>query len=554
MRSVVGQVYAFLSWVILGLAALPNYAQTANPPDAYLGNVACASCHAAIYGSYSKTAMAHASGPAMQELTPADFVHQPSGVHYRVYAENNAAWLSFERAGDPGVRGKRELLYFIGSGRRGRSYLFAEDGFLFESPINWYTDRHIWDMAPAYGDSREIPLNLPAFTSCLHCHVSGMQPPAQGTENRYPVPVFTQDGVGCERCHGPGAAHLAGGPIVNPAMLSPDRRDAVCMQCHLEANIAIERRGRHAYDFRPGDNLDDYVRHYIVVDGARTGLGAVSQFEALAQSTCKKKSGDTMSCMSCHDPHYSPSKDERTGFYRGKCLACHGTSFGAKHYTEQPDCTRCHMPSLLSADVAHTEVTDHRILRKPEISPQLLQSTAAHASPPGLVPFPYSKEAENDVRDVALAWESLVESGMTSAQPKAEQLLRSAMQQADPDPAVLSALGYVEQRRGDVEQARKFYHKALATDPLLIDAASNLGVIQAGDGHTADAIKLWQSAFEHAPYKSAIGMNLARVYCSAGQIDKARDYTLRVLEFNLDLGEAKQMLRNLNSTNRSCGH
>ena len=94
-------------------------------------------------------------------------------------------WLSFERPGDPAVRGKRELLYYIGSGRRGLSYLFAQDGFLFESPVNWYSHERRWDMAPAYQDAREIPLNLPAFTSCLRCHVSGMR--ASGQRNRKPL-------------------------------------------------------------------------------------------------------------------------------------------------------------------------------------------------------------------------------------------------------------------------------------------------------------------------------------------------------------------------------
>ncbi len=88
------------------------------------------------------------------------------------------------------MRGKRELLYYIGSGRRGLSYLFARNGFLFESPINWYGNAQRWDMAPAYQNAREIPLNLPAVTSCLRCHVSGMRAPVRGTENFYPSPVF----------------------------------------------------------------------------------------------------------------------------------------------------------------------------------------------------------------------------------------------------------------------------------------------------------------------------------------------------------------------------
>jgi len=154
----------------------------------YVGNEACAKCHSSIYNSYKQTPMAHASGLSMENVIPADFTHQASGVHYRIYADAGRAWLTFDRDGNDPMHGKRELLYYIGSGRRGLSYLFADDGFVFESPINWYGDRHLWDMTPAYQNVREIPLNLPAHTSCLHCHVSGMRAPLQGTENRYDLP------------------------------------------------------------------------------------------------------------------------------------------------------------------------------------------------------------------------------------------------------------------------------------------------------------------------------------------------------------------------------
>ncbi len=285
-------------------------------------------CSVAMRRSTSRTRvtpMARASGPAIENVVPADFVHPSSGVHYRVYSEAGHVWLSFERPGDPAVRGKRELLYYIGSGRRGLSYLFAQDGFLFESPVNWYSNERRWDMAPAYQNAREMPLNLPAYTSCLRCHVSGMRAPVEGTDNLYPVPPFLYAGITCERCHGPGAAHVAAGQtaaaagsIVNPARLSPERRDAVCMQCHLEGKVAIERPGRHAYQFQPGESLSEYIRYYILAGAQGGRLGGVSQVEALAQSVCKKKSGDGMSCTSCHDPHYQPSAEERVSYYRGK--------------------------------------------------------------------------------------------------------------------------------------------------------------------------------------------------------------------------------------------
>lgn len=574
------------TFLVAALAAQnPAANQTPGAPKAidrsgYVGNEACARCHAAIYESYQRTAMAHASGRAIDGLTPAEFTHKESGVHYRIYGEAGRAWLSFDRPSfdrpssdrpsvdpprDSEVQGKRELLYFIGSGRRGRTYLFETDGFLFESPVNWYTNKQMWDMAPAYQSAREIPLNLPAYSSCLHCHVSGMQPPLRGTENRYPDPPFTQNGVSCERCHGPGAAHAeeratvngatVNAAIVNPAKLAPGRRDEVCMQCHLEGKVAIERAGHHVYEYRPGDTLSDYIRYFVLVGSQRSSaalsLGAVSQVEALAQSQCKKKSGDAMSCTSCHDPHQSPSSTDRVGYYRTKCLACHGAALASKHHPEHPDCIACHMPASLSADVAHTQVTDHRIPRRPQVSPQFLQDQASPSSMPRLVPFPGDK-TDADERDLALAWASLAEGGMTDAEPEARDHLAKAIKQSPPDPALLSPLGYIEQKRGATERARQLYQKALAIDPDLIDAQTNLGVIEAQAGQVNDAVKLWLSALQNAPYRSSIGLNLARAYCGAGKVGEARTYTLRVLEFNPDLAAAKQMLQQLSRVPAIC--
>jgi Cytochrome c554 and c-prime len=497
--------------------------------------------------------MAHASGLATENFIPADFVHANSGVHYRIYAEDNRVWLGFERPGDPSLLGKRELLYYIGSGRRGMTYLFSTDAFVFESPIDWYANTHRWDMTPNYQNAREMPLNLPAYTSCLRCHVSGMEAPRVGTQNQYPLSMFAFAGVSCERCHGPGAAHIkGGGAIVNPDKLPPDRRDAVCMQCHLEGKVGIERRGRHAYEFQPGEQLVDYIRHYVLA-GPATALGAVSEVEALMQSVCKKRTGDTMSCSSCHDPHSSPSADERASYYRGKCLACHGASFSSKHYPENQDCTRCHMPSNLSTDVAHTQVTDHRIPRLPTLKAGAWQSRSMPDASPLLVPFPDSKEAEHDIRDLALAWESLMEDGMEGAETEALRLLRIAVIQSPDDPVILSALGYVEQRQGALDDARSMYQKALALDPTLIDAGTNLGVIEAEAGHLANAVKLWQNVFARVPGKSGVGMNIVQAFCSVRQFDEARNVALRVLQFNPDMTEAKNTLRYLNRIPPSCG-
>ena len=530
--------------------ALP-YREAAAP--AVGGSQACASCHTDIYRSYMKTPMARASGPARDGLIAGEFEHARTGIHYRIYSQDGRVWLSFDRDRPP-LDGKRELLYYIGSGRRGRTYLFSEDGFLFESPVNWYAQKHLWDMTPAYQNASQMPM-LPAMPACLNCHTSGMQAPVPGTENRYPVPPFAHGGISCQRCHGTGEEHIRSrgeAAIINPVKLPPERRDEICMQCHLEGNVAVERAGKHPYDFRPGDRLSDYIRYFEVANPGLPGLGALSQVEALAQSVCKQKSGDAMSCMSCHDPHSWPAPEEKVAYYRGKCLACHGAAFGQKHQHGNPNCIGCHMPPVASRDVAHTQATDHRILRLPGPQPVLADLDApTKPVPPKLVPFPASA-GPPDIRDLALAWHSLLRRGEEDAAPKTRELLTQALRQDPNDADVATALAYMEQKARNTAQARELYQKALQADPSQLDAAVNLGVIEAQSGDPKAALKLWLDAFRRAPAHSAIGIDLALVSCDLGQVAEARDYLARVLQFNPDLSRARQFLEHLNAQPPKC--
>jgi predicted CXXCH cytochrome family protein len=520
-------------------------------PAASLLGQDCVPCHAEIVRTYSKTSMANASGTAIHALIPGEFTHATSGVRYRIYEENGKAWLDFDRDTSDPVHGKRELSYFIGSAQRGRTYLFSEDGYVFESPVNWYAQNKTWDMTPAYKSATHIPLNLPAAVSCFHCHTSGFHPPAPGTENKYQEPLFSQHGISCERCHGNADAHAKGsGSVMNPSKLSPARRDAICMQCHLEGSAAIEQPGKHIYDFKAGEDLSEFVHYLVLSTEKQANPRAVSQFEALAESMCKRKSGDALHCTTCHDPHGSPAPTERVSFYRAKCLQCHGERFAAKHNPKNPDCVWCHMPRISSSDVAHTQATDHRILREPAAATPQAFSEAA-ASRPKLEMFPPQAGLPTN-RDLALGWLALAESGRNFAEVEEENVLPVAAKEFPGDAAVLSAYAYRELIHKRTQHAKELYEAALGIDPLNLDAAVNLGVIEAQSGSADRALALWRDTFHRAPWRSSIGMNLARLSCNLGNREEAEQSLHRVLQFNPDFPEARQFLHGLESQSVAC--
>jgi hypothetical protein len=339
-------------------------------PAVEVGNAACRPCHSQIYDTYSRTRMAQTSGPAIRGRVTGAFTHERSGIHYRVLSASDRAILAFERPGDPAVTGRLPLKYFVGSNTRGRTFLFEIDHFLYQSPINYFARAGAWDMSPGYANLTSMPLNHVVDRTCLFCHASRTAAPEPGTANRFAGEAFLQDGVGCERCHGPGSNHVAGrARLIDPAQLAPDARDSLCMQCHLEGQARIARAGRAVTDFRPGDRLSDSITVFVFANAANAARGAVSHVESLAESICKRRSADRMSCLSCHDPHVRPDPAERVEYYRGKCLQCHST-LGREHHADRRDCTECHMPRVDSADIGHTAVTDHRILREPHKASQ----------------------------------------------------------------------------------------------------------------------------------------------------------------------------------------
>src|SRR5437763_3414469 len=196
-------------------------------PALFIGNQACSTCHDAIYRSYTATPMAMSSGHNLPPLTPGSFRHAPSQVRYEIGSNG------LVRLAKGASRDQRQLDYFIGSGIAGRSFAYTRDGFLFEAPVTWYAQNGSWDVSPGYASDTVSRWSRPVEPSCLFCHASQVRW-REGTQNAYGDPAFGQNGVGCERCHGPGSLHVEGkGKMVNPAKLDAARRDAVCAQCHL---------------------------------------------------------------------------------------------------------------------------------------------------------------------------------------------------------------------------------------------------------------------------------------------------------------------------------
>ena len=219
---------------------------------------ACARCHAAIFTNYLATPMANASGSARERLRAGKFEHSASSVEYTISAQQERPTLSYRSLKEPEISGEFHLEYFLGSGHLGTTYLYTEGEFLFESPVAWYGPTESYDMKPGLSEMRTMPPPLPMQSGCLRCHMSSVQASEPGTLNSYRGLPFLHTGITCESCHGDSAAHVHSGgktAIVDPRKLNAERRDSICISCHLEGDVLIERAGHSALDYRPGESI-----------------------------------------------------------------------------------------------------------------------------------------------------------------------------------------------------------------------------------------------------------------------------------------------------------
>jgi hypothetical protein len=447
----------------------------------FIGNQACRTCHPAIFESYTKTPMAQSSG-RVDSIPSTAFI--ATGHNYRI-AENT---LYFEGGSVP-------IDFFIGSSAAGRSYLFSRERYLFELPVTWYSRKGIWDASPGYEHDAEIRLNRAVEPSCLQCHASQVRP-IFGTQNRYGELPFLENGISCERCHGPGSLHVrdpAKVQMVDPSRLDPQRRDAVCAQCHLTGEARIQRSGRKIAEFQAGEVLSDYATYFVRARGGND-LKVTSHVEKLAASACKRASGDKLWCGSCHDLHTNTTIAKT----QAACTGCHSTA----HHSEQ-QCATCHMPKLKVTDGGHGVFSDHSIP----------SGRKRPLSTPGRDLIAFLGTADD--RSLGLAY---AETG----DPRARELLLKA---TPIDSEVLLRLAALEPNPA---RAGELYEAVLKTDPNQTVALVNLGALYAKGGRLEVASRLWERALTANPAIEEAALNLAKIRPP----EEARAIIRRYLEFN----------------------
>jgi hypothetical protein len=539
------------------------------PEVKYVGDETCGACHPTQAASYRRHPMGQSFAP-ISTIAPTQKysaeTHNPFdqfGLQFSVHFENGKTFHQQKlrnNKGDSLFERKDQVSYVLGSGTHGRAYLFDRDGYLYESPISWFSQKNFWDISPGFVES--ILSGRPITANCLFCHSNHVRP-IPNSLNHYEKPVFDGYSIGCERCHGPGQLHVEkqeraenvqspDDTIVNPGKLPPALREAVCQQCHLLGTSRHLRLGRQVFDYRPGLPLPDYWAVFVPPPLSSANSQAVGQVEQMYASRCFRGSGRNLGCVSCHDPHELPAEEKKIDYYRKRCLQCHETKACTAPQSDRlqtaplDNCISCHMPRFPSADIAHTASTDHRIRRR-----SFKSLLGPKPWSPGEMPivdfFQESVDSANpeQSRDlgIALVFFGLVTPDIARDAAKlAVPYLDECLQKTPQDVPAIEARAKAFWILGRREEARADLDRGLALAPNSEALLSMAGLYASAANDFEAAKSFWQRAKAVNPWDPSFHFLLARQYSVEKDWPKAIEECLALIRLDPSHFDGRQLM------------
>lgn len=517
----------------------PNYAfANLDPATKYVGDQECAVCHSDIYETYKQTGMGRSFYLPTPENIIEDYedqnrIHDPKSNYYYEMQQREGGFYQVEyrlnKSGERIHELSRKVDYIIGSGNKARTYLTNENGFLYELPVTWFTEKAAWGLSPGY-QVQNRRFSRTVIEGCMNCHnsYSGFE---AYSGNRF---LDVQHGIGCERCHGPGQDHIdkrfskvnygnlesdeIDSSIVNPKHLPVVKQMDVCRQCHLQGKFRILKAGKKDTDFRPGMTLSDVKSVFIEDPLPRGDFSVASHGARFSLSDCFTKSNGRLTCTTCHNPH-EPVQWRSREMFNGICINCHAiealspTSAIASHRSTD-DCISCHMSQGSTSDVVHVNFTDHWIRKDSRPKSDGQEAAKSQEKEMVLREFYEGAGGNADIR-MGIAYLNYAEANgnKSSAMNKAVELLNAGLEN-DPenrdgllnlssayvhlnqdteaipllqkltenypdDATAWFALGNILHKTSQLEQAMETYQKSLAIFSKNPIALTNLGNIHA---------------------------------------------------------------------------
>lgn len=381
MNKFVGFLVALLS-LALGLGASIARAgdgetvPVSAPHPVYVGSTVCAGCHEAEARAWRSSHHARAWMAPSEETVDGDF----SGA---TFSKDGRTTRFFRRDGDyvietedfPGGRRAFKVEGVGGIAPLQQYLLETEPGRLQSFDVVWDQQKKRW--YHLYPDQKLTPKDGLHWSGsyktwnarCAECHATGFSK-AYDLRTRSYSSTQAEIGVGCEACHGPGAAHVAwaragkggqsspfpgsgdAGLPVSFAKGLPEVEIQQCAGCHARREPFADGNPL------PGTPFHDSYRLALLTPGLYHPDGQILDEVYVYGSFLQSKMYDKgVRCSNCHEPHGGDLRAEGNAV----CTQCHSPTGNAEfpsltarryddpsHHFHEPgtagaQCVSCHM-------------------------------------------------------------------------------------------------------------------------------------------------------------------------------------------------------------------
>jgi len=363
---------------------------------AYLGSSACQDCHEDQFTTWKKSLHVQMTRPIADARIAGDFSSgmrlTQNGRSYRMESRDGKYFISVAHGDRPAQT--FEVHYTLGA-KRFQGYLSRlPDGRIYVLPVFWRTDTAEWIDYAVIGPVPDGPHEYRQIwnVNCVNCHATNLAPNYSLDSAKYTT-SWTEMGIGCEACHGPGGEHVSlmrrdAAAGVKPSGARPTDPDYgtrlrifsprtapkrqvfdACAYCHGNKNNRF-------LGFTPGERYEDYALPFLLSEpipgndpqGDYWPDGRPNRFnrpQALTLSGCFQKGNVT--CIDCHRMHGSEN-DHSLKVPSSKtdllCTQCHetlaarglprtpATGAGVSAHTHHPAdspgsrCVSCHMSDV----------------------------------------------------------------------------------------------------------------------------------------------------------------------------------------------------------------
>ena len=343
----------------------------------YVGSEACAGCHRGVYeawlGSHHRLAMQPAEdATVLGNFADATYVHggEPSS-----FTRSEGKFI-VHTAGSGGDPADFEVRYAFGVEPLQQYLVALPGGRLQAFDVAWDTVNGRWfHLQPERGAGHGDPLHWSgrAYTwnfMCVDCHSTGVTKGYDAASRTYDTD-FAEVSVGCEACHGPGAAHIAwaneldsghaadhdgGSPGLGSGLVKLDTQAEQingCAPCH-------SRRTQFAEGFTPDQPLFDYYMPTLLEPGLYEADGQIlDEVYVYGSFLQSRMHAQGVACGDCHEPHSARLVAEGDAL----CIRCHNEAGDPRFPTlkaadydavshhlhgtdsEGAHCVSCHMPT-----------------------------------------------------------------------------------------------------------------------------------------------------------------------------------------------------------------